>query len=1255
MFRLTRAAALCAAMVTLALPAGAHASSAAVDTAFGAGGETTVRLNGGWQLGTGDAVRTPDDRIVVAGVEEGYGVAVARFTPQGAPDPTFDGDGITTQPLTDTWEVTGVAVDGANNVYVAAWIQSGSQAVVAKFSSSGALVASFGTGGVAQLGGGGVTPGGVRLSPDGGRVLVSGSYSNEVQVHALSPTTGAPDTSFGGGDGIAQLPLSEPPYVEDIVVRPTDGKIFVAGAKSDSALGGTNPETMMIVRFLPNGALDTGFGTPGQSAGLSAPFLGTSAQLSRAFDLFALADGSTYAVGRGDDAQALAIARVTDTGARDGRFAGSGVLTDYLQDSWGKWDGVNVQGDGAVAVAGGRAFSGRHSALTRRYTAAGAVDTSFGDGGTLTRTETYDAVALVPQVSGDGRYVMVAYENDPILPSKGQLVLTGIKPNLPAQPQPQPQPQPSPPAPSPPAETPVPEGCTRTLTLGPLQMQGDCLRREGMVWKTKGTATVGGLKFVPNGANAELILDPLNLRIAARGSAKVTAGASFFGRQLGPVTLYEGAFDWTFQYTPDLRGLSRLVMPQPGAGGRQISQSTWRSLPGLSGVGSLPRLPDLGFPDFSRLKSNDVSKLAGRIPSLRTPNVQIPLNLLDISSLPELRFQLPSAAGNVFGFPVKGEVALKMAERQGVRGVDTTLNLGLPSVFGGLAGSSKFFIGVNGQVIVDAVGVDAKEVTLPGLIRVAPVKFAYDGPKDTWEGDTRVYLGFKESDTGLGARWLLQNGQLRRIGISAGGIPLGGVATIDNLTADLTTQPTRVYGTVGLGAGPKVPVLGSRIVGIGGTFDFNGDFARIGGNVAVANVPLANAKVEYWWNGYFAADGKIEYFLDAKREYGFNGTIKGEASKKGFNAEGSVLFKAKSKSFSGKGLVSSVGVAGCASIKGVLWTDVNLGAGYKWGAKWIDWLGGSCDFGPYRAKLRAVAAQAGAPVSTTVGANQRAVAFKVLGDGSAPPQFTLTGPGGVSVAAPADGETVVNDRFVVVQQPGENATYVAVARPKAGRWTFTPAAGSTVRSVSGADALPEPEVKGRLRRGVLTYTIKPIPGQKVRFLEVGRGTGVELTVTARRRGRVAVQPNAGPSGMRRIVAVVEQGGMVRERITVARYRATARPLAAPRVRVTKSSKGVAKVRWTTVPGATGYQVRVVLNGRAEQRTVGRKQRSVSVPGVLSTSGVTATVRALGGPKRIGKAGKSTVRKPKVRKRTGKAPKRAAKAPKRKKAKAKARR
>ncbi len=370
-----------------------------------------------------------------------------------------------------------------------------------------------------------------------------------------------------------------------------------------------------------------------------------------------------------------------------------------------------------------------------------------------------------------------------------------------------------------------------------------------------------------------------------KGSAKVELGATVFGRQLGPVKLYEGAFDWTFQYKANLNGLARLVMPQ---GGQAISLGKLGGLPGLGGVGSLPKLPDLGFPDFSKVSTPNVAKLAGQIPSLRTPNITIPLSSLGIGSLPPLRFQVPSGAGAIFGFPVKGDVSIAASERSGVKGVDVAMNLALPSYFGGITGSGRLWVGINGRVDIDALGVNATEVTLPGLIRVAPVKLAYDGPKNTWEGDASVFLGFQSKDTGLGGRWLIVDGQLRRIGVTATGVPLGSVATLDSLNANLTLDgsKSRVFGSVGVGAGPRIPVLNTRAIGINGTFDFNGNFAKLTGDLRVANVPLANAAAEYWWNGYFKASGQVKYFLDGKKEYGFEGNIGGRSLRKGLQRRG---------------------------------------------------------------------------------------------------------------------------------------------------------------------------------------------------------------------------------------------------------------------------------------------------------------------------------------------------------------------------------
>lgn len=1255
-----RARALLAAGVLLTFggASAAQAASPSVDTTFGSDGEKVVRLNGGWSYGA-DAVRTADDGFLVAGAEEGYGIAVAKFTASGQLDTGFDVDGIRTLGIAGAdsgpVNVTAVATDAAGAAYVIAFRPDFSSGVY-KFSSTGALDSSFDGDGVVDLGFARF-PGGLRLSPDGTRVYAGTAAADKLEVKALSAADGSVVSGFGGGDGVTEVTLPAPVTPKDLVVRPGDGKIFAAGVILGQSGGPAS--SMVVARFNATGTPDSSF----DGDGWVEPFKGSSAQASSPYDLFALADGSTYVVGQGDESASLAIARMTDAGARDTGFNGSGLLTDYAPGTYAWWDGVNVQQNGAVVVTGGRhAPPGGPSAITRRYTSSGQLDTSFADGGSFTRTGTSQAFALVTQTSGSGRYVQAAMENDPTDTdssdgTRQQLILTGIKPNLDGTPggggsggggtgaggsttgggstggggSPQ--------APAPPAEPPVPEGCTRSVIVGPLEIKGDCLKREGMVWTTSATASVGGLKFVPNGASAKLVIDPLNLRIATSGAAKIVFEASVYGRTIGPVKLYEGAFDWTFQYKPDLSGVARLVMPQPGSGGQSISLNTLKGLPGLSGVGSLPKVGGLGLPDFSKVAAPDVAKLAGKIPSLRTGTVQIPLSLLNISQLPELRFQLPNGPGALLGLPVQGEFALKMAERNGVRGVDTTVNLALPAAFGGVSGASKMFVGVNGQVQVDALGFSAEEVTFPGLITAKPVRLAYEGATDTWTGETKVYLGFKTSDVGIGGRFEVQGGKLKRVAVSASGIPLGGVATFDDLTADLTINgnTSRLLGSVNVGFGPKVPVLNARAVAVDGSFDFDGERAKLGGNLYVANLKLASASATYTWDGYFSIKGKLGYFLDAANEYGFESTIEGEASSKGFNAEGSATFKAKGNSLSGKALVSSVGVAGCASIKGFLWQNIQLGAGYKWNASKIDWIGGSCDFSPYRAKLgKAQVArrlQAAGAVQQVVGAGEKAVAFKVLGAG-APPQFTLTGPDGATVTTPADGSMVVNDRFVVVPQPADNATYVAIAKPKGGAWSFAPAAGSTIAGIEGSEALPKPEVKATIKGGKVSYEIKTIPGQTVKFLETGSEVSVELGTATKGRGSFALQPDAGKGGKRDIEAIVEQDGMVRDRFVVAKYTAKPKQLAAPKVTARRGKGGLGRVSWKSVKGAAGYRATITFNGRTEVRTVDAKTRKVEVPGLLAESGLQAKVVALGGPTREGKPGKAQIKKPKTRARKG---------------------
>jgi uncharacterized delta-60 repeat protein len=80
---------------------------------------------------------------------------------------------------------------------------------------------------------------------------------------------GEPDTTFGGGDGIAFAELGgDTDNVLAMVVLP-NGKLLVAGSAGPK----TGPSEAVVARLRPNGTLDTGFSGDGV---VQAGFAGTA-------------------------------------------------------------------------------------------------------------------------------------------------------------------------------------------------------------------------------------------------------------------------------------------------------------------------------------------------------------------------------------------------------------------------------------------------------------------------------------------------------------------------------------------------------------------------------------------------------------------------------------------------------------------------------------------------------------------------------------------------------------------------------------------------------------------------------------------------------------------------------------------------------------------------------------------------------------------------------------------------------------------
>ena len=193
-------------------------------------------------------------------------------------------------------------------------------------------------------------------------------------------------------------------------------------------------------------------------------------------------------------------------------------------------------------------------------------------------------------------------------------------------------------------------------------------------------------------------------------------------------------------------------------------------------------------------------------------------------------------------------------------------------------------------------------------------------------------------------------------------------------------------------------------------------------------------------------------------------------------------------------------------------------------------------------------------------------------------------------------------------------------------------------SATAAAGLPQPaikaEVSGRGQRRSLGFRLARAAGQRVTFAEESGRVYREIGTTAKARGTIAFRPAPGPGGRRRIVAVVEQGGIPYAKLTVARYKAPPqrRPAAPRRLRLRRAGARLA-ISWRPVKGARGYQVRVDLprDGRRLLFFPPPKRHGLRVKGLERSDLARVRVAAIGTELRSGHVAKAKL-KPAKRKR-----------------------
>jgi uncharacterized delta-60 repeat protein len=337
-----------------------------LDESFGVGGKTVTAMGPNMDIIYALAVQ-PDGRILAAGVDfidlNRRRFCVVRYKPDGALDPSFDGDGIVTMNIgtrsMDTAYAVAVQPDGKI-------LLAGSAFMLIDTPGSQPSQNDFGL---------------LRLNADGSVDTDFGDHGKVI-------------TDFGFGSDIAYS-----------MALQNDGRIVLAGV----ATNGTDQD-LALARFLSDGTLDPKFGKNGH----------VRTDISGGEDLISAItvqpDGKLVVAGytgKGDMFD-VAAARYTEDGSLDNTFGDNGKVTiDVRNHDIGR--AVAVQPDGRIVIGVYSDYDAASQFAAVRLSPDGKPDEAFGTSGRLRLPLQKNAGLYGMVLTADGSAVLAGSTGDPDL------------------------------------------------------------------------------------------------------------------------------------------------------------------------------------------------------------------------------------------------------------------------------------------------------------------------------------------------------------------------------------------------------------------------------------------------------------------------------------------------------------------------------------------------------------------------------------------------------------------------------------------------------------------------------------------------------------------------------------------------------------------------------------------------------------------------------------------------------------------------
>lgn len=362
-----------------------QAAEGDLDVTFGGDGKVTTGFE--YSASIADVAMQSDGRIVAVGwtgTLDHFDFAVVRYQLNGILDTSFGNGGKVTLdfPTDHDDAANAVAIQSDGKIVVAGesvyTFLLNVRFAIARYTTNGSLDSTFGVGGKIITDFGQASWDGIRdlaIQTDGKLVAVGSTYSDSTGgdfAIVRYDSQGNLDPSFGVG-GIVTTDLTGVSDSANAVALQNDGKILVAGLTANS-------QKIGIIRYNPNGSVDSSFGSYGQlTTDIPDNIDGSDVHMALQSDGKIVLSVCGYGPEYVEDSFLM---RYNKNGILDTTFGNDGIVNvDFTNQN--EIHGIAVQPDSKILIAGW-GFTQSYDFLLARYFPTGVLDLSFGSNGYIT-------------------------------------------------------------------------------------------------------------------------------------------------------------------------------------------------------------------------------------------------------------------------------------------------------------------------------------------------------------------------------------------------------------------------------------------------------------------------------------------------------------------------------------------------------------------------------------------------------------------------------------------------------------------------------------------------------------------------------------------------------------------------------------------------------------------------------------------------------------------------------------------------------